>query len=427
MVMRHGISKAWIGTATATASAPRRAEEVAKSFLQSPVVGGTNTSVGFVGLPNVGKSTLWNALTKQNAAASNFPFCTIDPNRASVVVPDPRLDTLAKIAKSAEIKAAAIEFVDIAGLIEGAAEGKGLGNQFLNDIRDVHAICHVVRCFSNANVTHVDGDGVKLNPAADFSTIASELALSDLQQLEKRRQSLLKKNKKIVTNQQSAIDDTMMLKVIDLCTELLEDQRPINVLNVQQKFPDPKELAQVSMAITSNLQLLSAKPALAVANVDEDSVVEGNQFSKSLKEFLDTQGIPMVTLSASLEDSATKSETEEARNELLSLFGLENTGLNNVLELCSKMLDVQCFYTIGPKEARAWKIRRGSTAVEAAAKIHSDISNGFISADVIKPSLFIELGGEQAVKQQGKLQLKGRDYIVEDGDVIHFRFKKPNK
>eukprot|EP00475_Leptophrys_vorax_P034634 TRINITY_DN5618_c0_g2_i1.p1 TRINITY_DN5618_c0_g2~~TRINITY_DN5618_c0_g2_i1.p1 ORF type:complete len:439 (+),score=125.10 TRINITY_DN5618_c0_g2_i1:46-1362(+) len=436
-MLRHGVRRLSLAGLPVTITKPGAAvssgssridySEAAKKFLQSNLIGGSNTSVGFVGLPNVGKSTLWNALTKQNAAASNFPFCTIDPNRASINVPDPRLSQLAAIAKSAVIKPAQIEFVDIAGLIEGAAEGRGLGNQFLNDIRDTHVMCHVVRCFVNPNVTHVDGDGIKLNPAADFSTIASELALADLQLLEKRRGAFVKKSGKkaiatgVIT---TGVDESLVLKTMDMCQEFLEDQKPLNVETVSMRFPDKAEFTEVVQIITAHLQLLSAKPALVVANVDEDSVVEGNQHSRALKEFLNSQGIPMVTLSASLEDSATKSESEAARQELLSLFGLEDTGLNEVVDLCSKLLDVQCFYTIGPKEARAWKIRRATNAVDAAAKIHSDIASGFIAADVIKPETYIDLGGEQNVKSQGKLLLKGRDYIVEDGDVIHFRFRK---
>lgn len=372
----------------------------------------SSESIGLCGLPNVGKSTLWNALTRQNAEAGNFPFCTIEANRAQVDVPDPLLSQLARSVHSRKVVPATIEVVDVAGLIAGAAEGKGLGNQFLADIGHVDLVVHVVRCFPSSKVIHVENDGMSLRPEEDLEIIRTELMLADLQLLERRRA----RRKKRVD-----IGDS---RVEDLCIGMLEEGEEVNPRTLGQRFRDGE--AMEIWRDVKHFGLLSSKPVVYVANVEEDSVVLGNQFSKQLEEYVAQKfpGVPVILLSAELEQAASRAESPQAQSELLEIYGLKETGLNRVVATCSKILDLQVFYTVGEKETRAWKIKRGSTCTQAAGKIHSDFEKQFVSAEVIRAEDWLELDGEEACRKKGKASQKGRDYIVQDGDVMHFRVNK---
>ncbi len=358
---------------------------------------------GIVGLPNVGKSTLFNALTETAAAeAANYPFCTIEPNVGRVAVPDPRLDRLAAIGKSAKVIATQLEFVDIAGLVRGASKGEGLGNQFLANIREVDAIVEVLRCF-DGEVTHVEGS---VDPIRDAETIETELMLADLESVERQIETAIKRAR---GNDKEA---KQRLAVLEPVAEALRAGRPARSVTVADEL----------RPVLKSLQLLSAKPVLYVANVEEAAAAEGNAHSRRVEERAQAEGAGFVVVSAAIEaEVASLSEPEEKR-EFLETLGLEETGLARVIRVGYALLDLITFFTVGPKEARAWTVRRGAKAPEAAGVIHTDFERGFIRAETIAYDDFVALGGEQPCKDAGKMRAEGKDYVVQDGDVLLFRF-----
>jgi len=358
---------------------------------------------GIVGLPNVGKSTLFNALTQTAAAqAANYPFCTIEPNVGDVAVPEPRLEALAKIAGSANVIPARMSFVDIAGLVKGASQGEGLGNQFLANIREVDAVVYVLRCFEDGDVTHVAG---KVDPMADFETVETELMLADLESLEKRRSNLEKKAK---TGDKEAKET---LALVDNALAELNAGRPARAADISED----------EMKGWKMLQLLTAKPVLFVANVDEDSAASGNAHSKAVEARAAEEGAACVVISAKIESELALLEDEE-RAEYLAEIGLEEPGLNRLIHAGYDLLGLQTYFTAGPKEARAWTIRRGWTAPKAAGVIHGDFEKGFIRAETVAYGDYVELGGEAGAREAGKLRQEGKDYVVQDGDVMLFKF-----
>lgn len=359
---------------------------------------------GIVGLPNVGKSTLFNALTQTAAAeAANYPFCTIEPNSGRVGVPDDRLYTLAKLAGSAQVIPTQIEFVDIAGLVRGASKGEGLGNQFLGHIREVDAVIHVVRCFENEDITHVEGD---VDPIRDIEIINTELMIADYESLERREPSLAKRAKSGDKEAVQILDLLMRLK------PLLAEGKPARMLDIAE---DEKPRFK-------SLQLLSSKPVLYACNVREEEAVEGNAFSHKVQAYATNEGSRTVVISAAIEAEIAALETEEEKKLFLESLNLSETGLAQVIREGYKLLDLTTFFTIGPKEARAWTVRRGAKAPEAAGVIHSDFERGFICAETISFDDYQAFGNEQAAKAAGKMRQEGREYLVKDGDVFHFRF-----
>ncbi len=361
---------------------------------------------GIVGLPNVGKSTLFNALTQTAAAqAANYPFCTIEPNVGEVAVPDPRLDTLAKLAKSAQIIPTRLTFVDIAGLVRGASKGEGLGNQFLANIREVDAIAHVVRCFEDEDVTHVEG---KIDPVADIETIETELMLADLDSLERRADALEKRTRGTGAEAKEARET---LDLVNRTLVLLRDGRPARL--VERK---PEEEKAFRM-----LGLLTAKPVLYVCNVDEASAAEGNAYSRQVEERARAEGAVAVVISAKIESEIAVLSPEE-RAEYLSAIGLAEPGLDRMIRAGYALLDLVTFFTVGPKEARAWTVSKGTRAPQAAGVIHTDFERGFIRAETIAYDDYIAGQGEAGAREAGRLRLEGKDYVVADGDVMHFRF-----
>jgi len=358
---------------------------------------------GIVGLPNVGKSTLFNALTATQAAqAANYPFCTIEPNVGRVAVPDPRLDKLAAIASSAKIINTQLEFVDIAGLVKGASKGEGLGNQFLSNIREVDAIAHVLRCFEDSDVTHVSGS---VDPVRDAEIVETELMLADLDSLEKRLPNLEKRAKG--GDKEAAAEVPVVKKALDALREgkpareaaITAEERPVFRL----------------------LQLITAKPMMYVLNVDEASAATGNAHSAKAAAYAKTRGMPAVVISAAIEAEVAQLPPED-QDEYLASLGLKETGLARVVRAGYQLLDLVTFFTVGPKEARAWTVRREATAPEAAGVIHTDFEKGFIRAETIAYDDYVTLNGEAGARDAGKLRLEGKDYGVKDGDVFHFRF-----
>lgn len=358
---------------------------------------------GIVGLPNVGKSTLFNALTETAAAqAANYPFCTIEPNVGAVAVPDPRLDKLAAIAKSAQIIPTQLTFVDIAGLVRGASKGEGLGNQFLATIREVDAVAHVVRCFEDSDITHVEG---KIAPLADIETIETELMLADLDSLEKRVDNLSKKAK---GNDKDAKEQ---LELVQRALVLLRDGKPARLL--ERKAEEERSFRM--------LGLLTSKPVLYVCNVEESSAATGNNFSAEVAEFAKKEGAVAVVISAKIESEIATLSREE-RVDFLSTLELEEAGLDRLIRAGYQLLDLITYFTVGPKEARAWTITRGTKGPAAAGVIHTDFEKGFIRAETIAYDDYVTLGGESGARDAGKLRLEGKEYVVADGDVMHFRF-----
>ncbi|HEY9548510.1 MAG TPA: redox-regulated ATPase YchF [Kiloniellaceae bacterium] len=358
---------------------------------------------GIVGLPNVGKSTLFNALTETAAAeAANYPFCTIEPNVGRVPVPDARLDKLAAIAKSAKVIPTVLEFVDIAGLVRGASKGEGLGNQFLANIREVDAIVHVLRCFEG-EVTHVEGS---VDPIRDAETVETELMLADLDSATKQRDAAVKRAR---GNDKEARE---RLAILEPVIAALEAGRPARSV----------ALSEEQRPLFRQLQLLTAKPVLYAANVEEEAAATGNRFSALVEQRAAETGGVCVVVSAAIEAEVAALSDAAEKREFLESLGLEQTGLARVISAGYQLLDLVTFFTVGPKEARAWTVRRNSKAPQAAGVIHTDFERGFIRAETIAYEDFVGCGGENGAKEAGKMRAEGKEYVVQDGDVFHFRF-----
>ena len=361
-------------------------------------------AIGIVGLPNVGKSTLFNALTSTQAAESaNYPFCTIEPNKGIVSVPDERIGKLAKIAGSAQIIPTQLEFVDIAGLVRGASKGEGLGNKFLSHIREVDAIAHVLRCFEDGDITHVEGN---TDPIRDAEIIETELVLADLESVEKRIPNVEKKAK---SNDKESIE---ILELLKLVHPVLYEGKPARSLKVDD---DKKQAFQ-------NLQLITGKPMMFVCNVKEDEAATGNKYTAQVAEMAAKLGASHVIISAKIEEEIAQLQTDEEKTEFLKDLGLSETGLSKLIKSGYQLLDLITYFTIGPKEARAWTVKRQTKAPAAAGVIHTDFEKGFIRSETIAYADYVEFNGENGAKDKGKLRLEGKEYIVNDGDVLHFRF-----
>ena len=359
--------------------------------------------MGIVGLPNVGKSTLFNALTRTAAAqAANFPFCTIEPNVGEVAVPDARLDRLAGIAQSKQVIPARMTFVDIAGLVKGASQGEGLGNQFLANIREVDAIAHVLRCFEDGDITHVEG---RVDPVADAETIETELMLADLESIEKRLQNIIRK---VRGGDKEALQQERLMTAAKAA---LEEGKPARTVEI-----DPEDAKA-----WKGLQLLTTKPVLYVCNVAEDEAAAGNAFSAAVDKMAAEQGAGTVVISARIEEEISQLEPDEAEL-FLGEMGLDEAGLDRLIRAGYDLLHLETYFTVGPKEARAWTIRTGTLAPQAAGVIHGDFEKGFIRAETIAYDDYIALGGETPAKEAGKMRAEGKGYTVKDGDVLHFLF-----
>jgi GTP-binding protein YchF len=361
---------------------------------------------GIVGLPNVGKSTLFNALIQTAAAqAANYPFCTIEPNVGEVAVPDPRLDKLAALAKSATIVPTRLTFVDIAGLVRGASKGEGLGNQFLAHIREVDAIVHVVRCFEDPDVTHVEN---RIDPVADIETIETELMLADLDSLERRLDGLEKKAK---GSDKEALEAKETLDLVNRALVLLRQGQPARLI---ERKPEEEKAFHA-------LGLLSSLPTLYVCNVEEAAAATGNAFSRQVEARAKAEGAGCIVISAKIESEIAVLPRAE-RAEFLAAIGLEETGLDRLIRAGYALLHLVTFFTAGPKETRAWTVARGARAPQAAGVIHTDFERGFIRSETIAYEDYVTLGGEAGARDAGKFRLEGKDYVVADGDVLHFRF-----
>ena len=356
---------------------------------------------GIVGLPNVGKSTLFNALTKAGIDAENFPFCTIDPNTGIVPVPDPRLDQIAELVQPQKVIPSTMEFVDIAGLVEGASKGEGLGNQFLAHIRETQAIAHVVRCFEDENIVHVNG---RVSPLDDIEVINTELALADMEAVERAYD----KNRRIANSGDK--EAKAMMAVLEVVKEALDEGTPVRAL----------ELDSAQRDRLSGLHLITAKPVLYVANVAEDGFEDNAQLD-AVRDYAAAEGAEVVAICNKIEAEVSELEDDE-KADFLEALGIEEPGLNRVIRAGYKLLGLQSYFTAGPKEARAWTVRVGATAPQAAGVIHTDFEKGFIRAEVVGFDDFVAHKGEQGAKDAGKWRLEGKDYEMKDGDVVHFRF-----
>lgn len=358
---------------------------------------------GIVGLPNVGKSTLFNCLSNAKAQSANFPFCTIEPNLGVINVPDTRLEKLEALVNPERVVPATVEIVDIAGLVKGASKGEGLGNKFLSNIRETDAIIHVLRCFDNGNIVHVDGS---IDPIRDKEIIDTELQLKDLETIEKRIASFQKESKG---------GNKTALKNLEFVTQVKNTiEQGINARTIAVEDGDA--------AVFKELHLLTAKPVLYVCNVDEVALREGNPYIELVKEMASKENAEVLVIGAAIESDISELETYEERQLFLEDLQLEEPGVSKLIRTAYKILNLQTYFTAGEKEVRAWTIKVGSTAPQAAGVIHTDFEKGFIRAEVIKYNDFIDLGSEQACKDKGKLNVEGKEYVVEDGDVMHFRF-----
>ncbi len=358
---------------------------------------------GIVGLPNVGKSTLFNALTSAKALAANYPFATKEPNLGIITVPDPRLDKLEELVNPQKVIPTTVEILDIAGLIKGASKGEGLGNQFLANIREVDAIVHVVRCFEDDNVIHVDGS---VNPVRDKEIIDLELIFKDMETLEKRVDKLRRSAK---TGNK---DDARDLETVEKLLKHLEGEKPAR----------SAELRDDEKPFFDELFLLTGKPIFYVCNVDEAALATGNQHTEAFKKAIAAENAEIILISAQIEAEIAELESKEERQEFIQAMGLDEAGVNKVIRACYNLLNLITYFTAGEKEVRAWTIHRGDKAPQAAGVIHTDFEKGFIRAEVIKYDDFVKYGSEAAIKEAGKLGVEGKEYVVGDGDVMHFRF-----
>lgn len=358
---------------------------------------------GIVGLPNVGKSTLFNCLSNAKAQSANFPFCTIEPNVGTINVPDERLEKLETLVNPERVVPTTVEIVDIAGLVKGASKGEGLGNQFLGNIRECDAILHVLRCFEDGNVVHVDGS---VNPKRDKEVIDTELQLKDLETVEKKMATVARAAK---TGDKKAKDQ---LDVYTKIQATLESGQSVRALD----FSDD------DAAIVKDLQLITSKPVMYVCNVDEGSVKDGNQYVEEVKAAVADENAQVIVIGAGIEADIAELESFEERQEFLSDIGLKEAGVNKLIRAAYTLLNLQTYFTAGVKEVRAWTIKRGFTAPQAAGVIHTDFEKGFIRAEVIPYQTYVDLGSENACKDAGKMQVEGKEYVVSDGDIMHFRF-----